>query len=87
MQLLLPAARIFLDVDDLESVDALEDYVRQSAAVLILLGSPKYWLSPNCAWNRVESRRVHGVLSHIFITVGFKQVCARSQQQSRLGRP
>jgi len=48
LQLLLPGARIFLDVDDLESIDALESYVQESAVVLILLGSTKYFESPHC---------------------------------------
>ena len=48
LQLLLPDVCIFLDVDNLESVDALEGYMRESQAVLILLGSPRYFGSHNC---------------------------------------
>ena len=48
LQRLLPEARIFLDVDDLASVDALEAHVHDSAAVLILLGSERYFTSTNC---------------------------------------
>ena len=48
LQRLLPGVRIFLDVDDLESVDALEAYVHDSAVVLILLGSVRYFKSTNC---------------------------------------
>ena len=48
LQLLLPGVRIFLDVDDLEAVDALEGYMRQSHSILILLGSPRYFASGNC---------------------------------------
>eukprot|EP00966_Prymnesium_polylepis_P017225 397150-Prymnesium_polylepis.1 len=32
LQLLIPDIRVFLDVDNLESIDALEEYVSQSAA-------------------------------------------------------
>ena len=48
LQLLLPGVRVFLDVDDLESIDALEAYVAESAAVLVLLGSTRYFTSDNC---------------------------------------
>jgi len=48
LQLLLPGVCVFLDVDDLESVDALEEYVESSQAILVMLGSPKYVSSPNC---------------------------------------
>ena len=48
LQRLLPGVRVFLDVDDLRSVDALETYVNDSATVLILLGSPRYFKSANC---------------------------------------
>ena len=48
LQLLLPGVRVFLDVDDLESVDALEEYMRGSQAILILLGSTEYFASRNC---------------------------------------
>ena len=48
LQLLLPSIQIFLDVDDLRSVDKLEAYIGESAAVLVLLGSPGYFQSANC---------------------------------------
>ena len=49
LQLLLPGVRVFLDVDNLDSPDKLEGYVAASHAMLVLLGSPKYLLSKNCA--------------------------------------
>jgi hypothetical protein len=48
LQLLLPGARVFLDVDDLDAVDALEAHVGASAAVLVFLGSARYLSSANC---------------------------------------
>ena len=48
LQLLLPSIQIFLDIDNLRSVDELEAYVGESAAVLVLLGSPSYFKSANC---------------------------------------
>ena len=48
LQLLLPGVSCFLDVDDLRSIDDLETYVEESAAVLILLGSERYFESRNC---------------------------------------
>ena len=45
--LLLPAVSIFLDVDDLESIDALEEYVRKSQ-VMMLFCSKGYFQSTNC---------------------------------------
>ena len=39
---------VFLDVDDLENIDNLEEHVRESCTVLILLGSDKYFSSMNC---------------------------------------
>jgi len=47
LQLLLPGANIFLDVDDLEEIGDLEKYVRASQCVLIFL-SKDYFFSPNC---------------------------------------
>ena len=38
----------FLDIDNLESIDELEAYVKASAMLLVLLGSPKYFCSANC---------------------------------------
>ena len=48
MQLLVPGVRAFLDVDDLDSIDALEVHVDESAAMLLLLGSANYFRSANC---------------------------------------
>ncbi len=49
LQLLLPGVSIFLDVDgDLKSVAELEQYVRKSATMLVLLGSDRYFASTNC---------------------------------------
>ena len=48
LELLLPGVKIFLDVDNLESIDKLEEYVQGSAAVLVFLGSPSYFASRNC---------------------------------------
>ncbi|KAL1511740.1 hypothetical protein AB1Y20_005028 [Prymnesium parvum] len=47
LQTLQPGIRIFLDVDDLEDIGALEMYVRQTAVVLIFL-SRGYFFSKNC---------------------------------------
>ena len=41
LQLLLPGVQIFLDVDVQDTNLKLEEHVAQSAAMLILLGSPK----------------------------------------------
>ena len=45
--LLVPGFEIFLDVDDLKSIDALEEYVNQSA-VFQLFCSKGYFKSGNC---------------------------------------
>jgi len=47
LQRLLPAIRVFLDVDDLENIGDLEKYVDQSAVILIFL-SKGYFKSKNC---------------------------------------
>ena len=47
LQAQLPGARIFLDVDDLDDIGALEAYVEESQAVLIFL-SRGYLTSRNC---------------------------------------
>ena len=47
LQLLLPGARIFLDVDDLQEIAKLEEYVEQSQCILIFL-SRGYFFSTNC---------------------------------------
>jgi hypothetical protein len=46
LQRLLPAIRVFLDVDDLENIGDLEKYVDQSAVILIFL-SKGYFKSKN----------------------------------------
>ena len=48
LQLLLPGVAVFLDVDDLDDISRLEEYVEASAAFLVLLGSPRYLSSANC---------------------------------------
>ena len=47
LSLLLPGASIFLDVDDLESIDALEEYIDASQAIMIFV-SKGYFGSKNC---------------------------------------
>ena len=47
LQLLLPGARVFLDVDDLEDIGALEEYVDASAVIMIFV-SKGYFKSGNC---------------------------------------
>ena len=58
LQLLLPGVSIFLDVDDLESIDALESYVQASQAMLVLLGSSQYFTSRNCQRELAEAQRL-----------------------------
>ena len=41
------AAQVFRDVDDLQSLDELEEYVRQSGVVLLFV-SKGYFASRNC---------------------------------------
>ena len=47
LQLLMPGVIIFLDVDDLQDIGNLENYVRQSGVVLYFL-SKRYFSSRNC---------------------------------------
>jgi len=47
LQLLLPGIHAFLDVDDLEEIGQLEEYVGQSEVILMFL-SKGYFLSTNC---------------------------------------
>jgi len=47
LQLSLPGVRIFLDVDDLSDISALETYIEKSTVVLIFL-SQGYFVSTNC---------------------------------------
>ena len=51
MQRLVPQASIFLDVDDLEDIGALERYIDESAAIMLFL-SRGYFLS---RWKVVRS--------------------------------
>ncbi len=44
---LLPDATVFLDVDDLDDIDRLEEHVKRSALLLVFL-SKGYFLSRNC---------------------------------------
>ena len=37
LQLLVPTARVFLDVDDLESISLLEKHIQESDVVLIVV--------------------------------------------------
>ena len=60
LQLCLPGVRVFLDVDDLKDISALESSIEQSAVVLIFL-SKNYFSSRNwCAShrNRLASHRI-----------------------------
>ena len=47
LQLLLPGVVVFLDIDDLEDIGALEDYVR-STRVMLFFVSTNYFGSRNC---------------------------------------
>ena len=47
LQLLVPDASIFLDVDDLEDIGALEAYLKETQCVLFIL-SKGYFGSKNC---------------------------------------
>lgn len=47
LQTLLPKSKIFLDIEDLEDIGKLEEYVDDSTVVLIFL-SRGYFLSKNC---------------------------------------
>ena len=47
LQLCLPGVRVFLDVDNLKDISALESSIEQSAVVLIFL-SKNYFGSRNC---------------------------------------
>ena len=47
LQLCLPGVSVFLDVEDLKDIGALERYIKESAVVLILL-SKNYFASRNC---------------------------------------
>ena len=48
--LLLPGVSIFLDIDDLTSVDALEECIDKSQVVMIFV-SQGYFKSNNCLWS------------------------------------
>ena len=54
-QLLLPYASIFLDVDDLKSIDELEEYIEESSTILMFM-TLGYFTSKNCL------REVHATL-------------------------
>ena len=47
LQLLLPGIKVFLDVDDLDRIDKLEEYIQTSQCTLLFL-SKGYFLSTNC---------------------------------------
>lgn len=90
MQLLLPGVRIFLDIDDLDSIEALERHVGESAAMLLFLGSYKYFTSDNCK-REVAAAQLHGlplILAHDadatkngWPLVMLKAACPRVQRQ------
>ena len=65
LQRLLPEARIFLDVDDLQDIGSLERYVDESAVVLMFL-SKGYFSSRNCLREVVSTleKRKRIVLVH-----------------------
>ena len=44
LKIMLPGASVFLDVDDLQSIDALEEYIESSAVITIFV-SKGYFLS------------------------------------------
>ena len=46
-QLLLPGVSIFLDVDDLTSIDELEEYIEESDSILMFM-TLGYFTSKNC---------------------------------------
>ena len=54
MQEMIPGVRVFLDVDNLESVDAIESYIDQSEVVLIYC-SQSYFNSRNCMRELIRS--------------------------------
>lgn len=58
LQLLLPGVCVFLDVDDLESIDELEEYVEASQAMLVMHGSDKYYASFNCQREIAAAKRL-----------------------------
>lgn len=60
--LLLPGVAVFLDVDDLQSIDELEAQVGASAAVLVLLASPNYFSSANCLRELAAARAAESPL-------------------------
>lgn len=53
---LVPSCRIFLDVDDLESMDAIEKHVAASDVVVVFV-TANYLRSPNCRRELVEALR------------------------------
>ena len=78
LQLLLPGVRVFLDVDDLDSIDALEDHVRSSHVVLVLLGSALYFESHNCLRELAATQAQHETLHPI---------CVHEADASKHGSP
>ena len=76
MQLLLPGVKVFLDVDDLDSIDQLEALVEASAAVLILLGSDHYFRSPNCMRELAAATRL-----------SYPPICVHDSDAAKKGQP
>ncbi|KAL1527880.1 hypothetical protein AB1Y20_009256 [Prymnesium parvum] len=64
LQRMLPSIPIFLDVDDLVSIDLLEEYIDASGCVLLFL-SRGYLISHNCL--RETRRAVHTRLALCFV--------------------
>mmetsp|Transcript_23303 Transcript_23303/g.56122 ORF Transcript_23303/g.56122 Transcript_23303/m.56122 type:complete len:476 (+) Transcript_23303:3-1430(+) len=64
LQRMMPSIPIFLDVDDLLSIDSLEEYIDASACVLFFL-SKGYLISHNCL--RETRRAVHMRLPLCFV--------------------
>ena len=46
--LLLPGIVVFLDVNDMEEIDLIEEYV-QASQCMLLMASKGYFFSRNCA--------------------------------------
>ena len=57
VQLLLPGASIFLDIDDLESREDIEQEVQASAVMLVVQGSLRYTSSAECLRELTVARR------------------------------
>ena len=66
LTLLMPDASIFLDVDDLESIDALEEYVDASAVIMIFVSAGDPQLSTRaCLPPSLAARPTRRLPSHL----------------------